>query len=45
MTFGARIFVETIRRRGDWPLKRKLAWSALYAALFVWAGVIVLLHR
>ena len=42
MTSDTRIFVETMRQRGKWPPRRKLAWLALCTALLAWTGLIVL---
>ena len=44
MTSDTRIFVETVKRRGQWPLWRRFAWLALYVAMFAWAALIVLRH-
>ena len=41
----ARFNVRDMVPRSAWPLKRKLAWFALYIAMFVWAGMIILPHR
>ncbi len=34
--------VERVRPQEAWPLKRKLAWVALYIAIFAWAAFIIL---
>ena len=45
MTLRGRTCVESLTPREEWPLKRKLAWFALYFALVVWMGFIILPHR
>ena len=44
MTSDTRVFVETVKHRDQRPLWRQFAWLVLYAALFAWAGLIVLRH-
>jgi hypothetical protein len=31
--------------KSEWPIERKLAWIALYIALFFWLGFVILPHR
>jgi hypothetical protein len=37
--------IDLVALHSEWPLRRKLAWFALYVAIFAWAGFIILPQR